>query len=99
MDRATCERKLQDMLDDTSVYEKLKRDPSQALECKMNSMLLDLNRKKELTQTHLLPCNCGVVIGPLLYGLPKIHKADVPCFLHSLSNIATVETSTGARLS
>ena len=48
MDRIHFDKKMQDMLDDTDVYRKLKRDPSPALECKMNSMLLQLNRNKEI---------------------------------------------------
>ena len=88
MDRAKYDMKLQDMLDDTNVYEKLKRDPSQALERKMNSMLLDLNRKKELPSPIYYRLRSSNGMTPLLYGLPKIHKADVPMrpivsFIHS----------------
>ena len=39
LDRDEYDKKLQDMLDDTKVYRRLKRDPTPALERRMNSTL------------------------------------------------------------
>ena len=88
MDGVKYGKKMQDMLDDTDVYCKLKRDPFPALERKMNSMLLQLNRNKEIPDAIYWRLRSSNGKTPLLYGLPKIHKVDVPMrpivsFLHS----------------
>ena len=47
-DRRGYESKLSTMLNDTSTYKKLNRDPSAALERKMNSLLLQLNHSEKI---------------------------------------------------
>ena len=72
MDRQDYESKLSTMLNDTSTYKKLNRDPSAALEKKMNSLLLQLNRSEQI------PDRLYQRVTPRIYGLPKVHKPDVP---------------------
>ena len=54
------------------------KDPTTSLENRMNSVLLRLRREGRLsdkTYYHLRSSAAGV---PRLYGLPKVHKPDVP---------------------
>ena len=61
------------------IYDRrLARDPTAALECKMNSVLLNLRRASRLpgNMYHHLHSSAGQV--PRLYGSPKVHNQDVP---------------------
>ena len=78
MDREKYEDKLLTMLADTATYEKLKRDPAPALERRMNSILLALNRKGALHKKLYEKLRSSVGRNPLLYGLPKVHKPQIP---------------------
>ena len=63
------------MLGDTCTYKELNKDPTPALQRKMNQQLLELKREKELSDPvyNELRCSSGNI--PRIYGLPKIHKA------------------------
>ena len=69
--------KILSMLSDKDTYEKLPKDPTAVLECRMNAMLLNLRRSGHLSeaQYNRLRSSAGHI--PLICGLPKIHKADV----------------------
>ena len=66
------------MLSDEKTYKKLKRDPAPALERRMNALLLNLNRKGAIPQKLYERLRSSAGQNPLLYGLPKIHKPNVP---------------------
>ena len=78
LDRKDYDGKLLTMLSDTTVYKRLKRDPTSSLERWMNATLLELRRKDQLPERlyHRLRSSCGQT--PRIYGLPKIHKPDIP---------------------
>ena len=78
MERQDYERKVLLLLDDSHTYNKLPKDPSQCLERKMNAMLLDLKRKVSLSEQLYSRLRSSAGCTPLLYGLPKIHKPDIP---------------------
>ena len=78
LDRAEYDRKMQAMLDDERTYQKLKKDPAPALERKMNALLLSLNRKGGIPDKLYDTLRSTAGRNPQLYGLPKIHKPDVP---------------------
>ena len=78
MDREKYDDKLSTMLADTATYEKLKRDPAPALERRMNSILLALNRKGSLHTKLYEKLRSSAGRNPLLYGLPKVHKPQIP---------------------
>ena len=59
------------MLEDQDTYRPVARSPTAALERRMNSVLLDPGN----TYYHLHSSTSQV---PCLYGLPKVHKQDVP---------------------
>ena len=76
--RRVSKKPLDGMLGDTCTYKKLNKDPTPALQRKMNQQLLVLKRKKELSEPvyNELRCSSGEI--PRIYGLPKIHKAGNP---------------------
>ena len=78
MDKDEYDWKLQQMLDDTNTYEKLRSDPAPALEWRMNGKLLALRKKNELPTVVYDKLRSSGGRTPCLYGLPKIHKDGVP---------------------
>ena len=78
MDREDYNTKMKALLDDKNTYKPVAKDPTSALERKMNSILLDLRRKGRLSEEtyHHLRSSVGSV--PRLYDLPKVHKPDTP---------------------
>lgn len=68
------------LVNDKQTYEVLKRDPTPALQCKLNSKLLEL-KKTDVTDIHVQRYNrlrCHVPQPPKLFGLPKLHKPKIP---------------------
>ena len=65
------------LLDDRKTYKRLTKDPTPAIERKMNALLLQL-KKGAITET--LYSSVRLLAGrlPLLYSLPKVHKPAVP---------------------
>ena len=78
MNNDEYESKVTSMLKDEQTYKELKKDPAPALERKMNAKLLSLNREGSIPDVLYtrLRSSCGKT--PLLYGLPKVHKPNVP---------------------
>ena len=78
MDRKDYSAKMLMMLGDQDTYQLMAKDPTTSLENRMNSVLLRLQREGRLsgkTYYHLHSSAAGV---QHLYGLPKVHKPDVP---------------------
>ena len=78
MERSDYEGKVRELLNDTSTYHRLPKDPTQAREMKISRMLRELHKKEEITKPiydRLRPTGSQP---PKLYGLPKIHKQSVP---------------------
>ena len=77
MDAVEYERKMTNLLEDP-IYKRVKRDPTVATERKV------LKEVRELEKKELIPRNLGTRLkpsastSPKLYGLPKIHKTQVP---------------------
>ena len=78
MDRKDYDGKLLTMLSDTTVYKWLKRDPTSSLERQMNSKLLELRRKDQFPERLYQRLRSSSGQTPRIYGLPKIHKPDIP---------------------
>ena len=78
MNKADYDHKMQQMLCDEDTYQPLKKDPTTSLENKMNAELLQLKKCGRLPPDvySWLRSSAGRV--PMLYGLPKVHKPDVP---------------------
>ena len=79
---------MNNLLTDTKTYKKLTRDPTPGLERRMNAMLIQLKKAGSITGTLYDKLRSSAGRLPLLYGLPKVHKPEVPLrpivsFLHS----------------
>ena len=81
IDRVQYNEKMGSLLADRKTYERMDKDPTPGLERKMNAMLLRMKKAGSISD-HLynrLRCSAGRL--PLLYGLPKVHKPEVPLHL------------------
>ena len=93
LDRSTYDQKIQTLLSDEDTYRRLSKDPAPALERYMNDLLKSLKKShtsytpgSTVQQENLLLAISSQLYSrlhssagkPLLYGLPKIHNADVP---------------------
>ena len=78
MDTLKYEDKMTNFLSDESTYRLLEKDPTPSLQRKMNATLLQLKKDRKIptTKYNTLRCSSGRI--PSIYGLPKIHKPDVP---------------------
>ena len=59
-------------------YEILKRDPTPALQRKLNNKLLTLKKTDKIDFRRYNRLRCSVPQPPKLYGLPKLHKPNIP---------------------
>lgn len=70
--------KTEELLSDTSTYQRLSKDPTYGLQRRYNQLIKQLKSDKELTEhvaKHLMNYNS---VPAKLYGLPKIHKQNIP---------------------
>ena len=77
LDRVEYDNKVLALLN-TQTYIELKSDPTARIERKICSKLSDLKKSDKLSQKvydRLRPC---ATVCPKIYGLPRIHKPDVP---------------------
>ncbi|PFX11502.1 hypothetical protein AWC38_SpisGene24737 [Stylophora pistillata] len=65
-------------VNDKRTYEELKRDPTPALQRKLNSKLLTLKKTNAFDTQRYYRLRCSVPQPPKLYGLPKLHKPGFP---------------------
>ena len=72
------DNKILNIIGDRNTYKILKADPTPALQNRMNAILLSLKKQEKLSPNlySLLHSSNGII--PQMYGLPKIHKPDVP---------------------
>ena len=78
MDRKDYSAKMLTMLGDRDTYQLIAKDPTTSLENRMNSVLLRLRREGNLSgKTYYHVCSSAAGV-PRLYGLPKVHKPDIP---------------------
>ena len=62
----------------TSTYKKLKNDPTASTERKVTKHLLDLCKKDSLSTNFYRILHPSASTCPKFYGLPKIHKPNIP---------------------
>ena len=78
MDTQTYVKKMEALLSDRGTYKVITKDPAASLQRKMNALLLDLKKKAILPSKVYNELRCSSGKTPSIYGLPKIHKPDVP---------------------
>ena len=94
MNTKDYKNKIEDLLKDENTYEALKKDPTNIYKSKLINILRDWRNNKRISDTlyhRLYPTSD---LPPRFYGLPKIHKNNVPLrpIVSSIGNI-TQETS------
>ena len=78
MDKTDYHDKMDELVNDKQTYEVLKRDPTPALQRKLNSKLLQLKKADTIDIRRYNRLRCPVPQPAKLYGLPKLHKPNVP---------------------
>ena len=78
MDKTDYYDKMDALVNDKRTYQVLKRDPTPALQRKLNSKLLDLKKTDAIDIQRYNRLRCRVPQPPKLYGLPKLHKPNIP---------------------
>ncbi|PFX13167.1 RNA-directed DNA polymerase from mobile element jockey [Stylophora pistillata] len=78
MDKTDYHDKMDALVNDKRTYEELKRDPTPALQRKLNSKLLTLKKTNAFDNQRYYRLRCSVPQPPKLYGLPKLHKPGFP---------------------
>ena len=78
MDKTDYYDKMDALANDKQTYQVLKRDPTPALQRKLNSKLLDLKKTDAIDIQRYNRLRCRVPQPPKLYGLPKLHKPNIP---------------------
>ncbi|XP_078621335.1 uncharacterized protein LOC144887811 [Branchiostoma floridae x Branchiostoma japonicum] len=79
LDREQYDRKVQDLLGDKNTYAPLKKDPTSQFKGKIITALKELeDKEKKIDRATYLKLYPTAEQPPTFYGLPKIHKQDVP---------------------
>jgi len=78
MDKTDYYDKMDVLVNDKHTYEVLKRDPTPALQRKLNSKLLDLKKTDAIDIQRYNRLGCRLPQPPKVYGLPKLHKPYIP---------------------
>ena len=78
MDKEDCSKKAQALLQDTSTYKVLKKDPISYLKNKLITLLKDIKQTGGLSTNKYKQLYLPSAVPPKFYGLPKIHKVGTP---------------------
>ena len=78
MDKKDYHDKMNELVNDKQTYQELKRDPTPALQRKVNNKLLILNKLNAIDTRRYYRLRCSVPQAPKLYGVPKLHKPNTP---------------------
>jgi len=80
---------MEELLNDTTTYTLIKKDPSTFIERKLNDLLKGWYNKDYINKFELLKLRSSDSLFPKAYGLPKIHKINAPLrIIVSLINTA-----------
>ena len=66
------------LVNDKQTYEPLKRDPTPALQRRLNGKLLDHKKTETIDIQLYYRLRCRVPQSAKPYGLPEFHKPDIP---------------------
>ena len=78
MDKKDYTDKMDSLVNEKQTYEPLKRDPTPALQRRLNGKLLDLKKTETIDIQLYYRLRCRVPQSAKLYGLPKLHKPNIP---------------------
>ena len=74
MDKKNYTDKMDSLVNNKQTYESLRRDPTPALERRLNGKLLDLKKTETIDIQVYYRLICHVPQSAKLYGLPKLHN-------------------------
>ncbi len=78
MKKSDYDERMRGMLEDTTTYKKLKKDPTATQEARIVRTLLQLHNNGEITKSIYNRIRPSGSCPPRIYGLPKIHKPHTP---------------------
>ena len=78
MDKSAYEEKIDNLLKDTSTYQQLKSDPTAKYKTRLTQCLKRLKDEKKLSHKEWKKLYPTSEEHPKFYGLPKVHKQDIP---------------------
>ena len=78
IDKTDYNNKMDSLVNNKQTYEVLKRDPTPALRRKLNNKLFTLKKTEKIDFRCYNRLRCSVPQPPKLYGLPKLHKPNIP---------------------
>ena len=78
LDTKTYEDKVNDLLSDGKTYSKLNKDPTTTYKNKLLKLLKELKDKGSIDQFLYDKLRPVASVVPCIYGLPKVHKANIP---------------------
>lgn len=78
MEKTDYDNKMNTMLRDKSTYKILKRDPTSKYQQKNNEIVEKLHKDEVITLKEKYNLINRSALAPRIYGLPKIHKDDMP---------------------
>lgn len=71
-------KEMEKLLQDKSTYKTMRTDPTQKLLRTNNNLILDLFKQGYITKFEKNKLTSNAATAPRLYGLPKIHKPNIP---------------------
>ena len=78
LDKTDYDQKMLSLLNDESTYRILNRDSTKCIERRLNSFIYNLFKSQRISQMQYYQLRSTDATAPRLYGLPKIHKKDIP---------------------
>ena len=78
LDKTDYDQKMLSLLNDESAYRILNRDSTKCIERRLNSFIYNLFKSQRISQMQYYQLRSTDATAPRLYGLPKIHKKDIP---------------------
>lgn len=71
-------RKMKELLEDKTTYKQIEIDPTTKLQKTNNNFITKLHKEEHITKYDKLKLTAHAAAAPELYGLPKIHKQNIP---------------------
>ena len=83
MDKEEYNKKAQTLLEDKGTYKTLKVDPTNRMKTKLIDLLKKIKSEGGIKDNQYKMYHTGAV-PPKFYGLPKVHKRDIPLRPHCI---------------
>ena len=71
-------QKMNQLLDDKKTYKTIRTDPTSKLQTMNQKLVNDLYKQQYINLSEKIKLSCSAPSAPVLYGLPKIHKPNLP---------------------